>query len=139
MVYDAVKSNISVSKAINLSLRKFIFVFIGAILYVLIVLIRSIALIIPGIFFLVMYAFYSYAILLDNEKIISSFKKSWRIVTGNWWKIFGLILIFLIPLVAIILATNIAIATHPEIVLVLDFTGLLLSTSMLSVFTIAYI
>ena len=36
MVYDAVKSNVSISEAINLSLRKFVFIFIATILYFLI-------------------------------------------------------------------------------------------------------
>lgn len=139
MVYDAVKSNVSISEAVNLSARKFVFIFIALILYSLIVLMGFIALIIPGIFLSIKFVFVTYFILLNNEKIIDSFKKSWQITKGNWWRIFGLYLIFLIPITVLSgIAMSVALVSIPA-ALFIDFVALLLSGWLISAFTIAYI
>ncbi len=139
MVYDAVKGNVSISEAVNLSLRKFVFIFIATILYSLIGIIGLIALIVPGIFLLNKFAFYNYAILLDNTKIIDSFEKSWRIVTGNWWGVFWIHLIFLILIMILSTIASIIAPASVQVALFLDFTSILLSGWLMSVFTIAYI
>lgn len=140
MVYDAVVNNsVSFSEAISLSVRKFIFALIVFILYYLVVTFGFIALIIPGIFLIVKFAFVAYFILLSNEKIIDSFRKSWQITKGNWWEVFGLNLMFIIPVVILSIIANIIAIISVPIALVLDFVSLLLSGWFLSVFTIAYI
>lgn len=140
MVYDAVKSNVSLSEAINLSARKFIFILIASILWCLIVGIGLVALIIPGIFLSIKFIFIGYAILLDDEKIINSFRKSWQITKGNWWRAFGLLLIFIIPIV-ILSAIAIVVGTMGAVqaALVIDFVAMLLVSWSVSAFTIAYI
>jgi uncharacterized membrane protein YhdT len=142
MVYDIVKNNkVSLSETISLLARKFIFVFIAYILYSLILILGLIALIIPGIFFSVKFVFVIYLILLNNEKIIDSFKKSWQITKGHWWGIFGLFAIFMIPIsILSIVARIIAIPMGAiQTALILDFISLLLSGWAISAFTIAYI
>lgn len=81
--YDAIKGNISISEAIKLSLKKFIFVIIASIIYLIIGTIGLILLVIPGIFLLNKFIFVTYPILLNNGKIIDSFKESWSITKGN--------------------------------------------------------
>ena len=140
MVYDAViKNNVSVSDAINLSLRKFVFIFIATILYLLIGGIGLIVLIIPGIFLMTKLFFFDCAILLDNKGIISSFEKSWQITKGNWWEVFGFQLIFLIPIIILSLTASAIAPNSVQIALVLDFVWLLLWSWLISAFTIAYI
>ncbi len=139
MVYDAVKGNVSISEAVSLSLRKLVFIFIATILYSLIVTIGLIALIVPGIFLLNKFAFYNYAILLDNTKIIDSFEKSWRIVTGNWWGVFGIHLIFLILIMILSTIASIIAPVSVQVAIILDFISILLLGWLMSVFTIAYI
>jgi hypothetical protein len=57
-------------------------------------------LIILGVYFLFSFP----CIIIENLAIVKSLKKSWRLVKGNWWKIFGrmtfisiLIALFVIP------------------------------------------
>jgi hypothetical protein len=160
IVYDAVvNNNVSLSEAINLTARRFIFVFIASILYLLIIFVHGfiigfitttipeifffilIALITSGIFLSIKFIFITYFILLNNEKIIDSFKKSWQITKGNWWRILGLLLIFLIPIMILsITASVIAVVIDAvQIALILDFIWLLLMGWLISTFTIAYI
>jgi hypothetical protein len=139
MVYDATKSNVLFSEAVSLSARRFIFVFIATILYSLIVIVGIIALIIPGVFLSIKFAFITYFILLNNEKIIDSFKKSWQITEGNWWEVFGLLLIFMIPIMILsMIASGVALISIP-ITLAIDFAAVLLSGWLVSTLTIAYI
>lgn len=141
LIYDVIKNNeASLSQAILLSLKRFPFVFIGGILYFLIFGIGFIALIIPGIFLFIKFLFYSYLILLNNEKIINSFKRSWQITKGNWWKIFILFLIFTLPAMILSTITGIIATFSIFIALAIDFIYLLLLGSLsVSIFTITYI
>lgn len=139
MVYDAVKNNISIPKAINLSAKKFIFILIASILYFLILLIGFVALIIPGIFLWIKFIFVTYFILLNNEKIINSFRKSWQITKGSWWRILGLSLMLLIPIITLSIVVRTIALDSIQTALSLHFLGSLLSGWMLSALTIAYI
>ncbi len=140
MVYDVSgNNNVSLPTAINLSVKKVVPALIASALYLLILMFGLIALIIPGIFLMIKFAFVTYLILLNNEKILDSFKKSWQITTGNWWGVFGISVIYLIP-VSVLSFTAIEIAAlDVQIALVLDFISGLLYGWMISVLTIAYI
>ncbi len=50
------------------------------------------------IFLIIKLYFFIEAILIDNEGIIGSLKTSWEVTKGNWWRIFGIMLIFAIPI-----------------------------------------
>ena len=139
MIYDAVKGNVSISKSINLSIRKIIFVFIAHILFYIIIGLGYIVLIIPGIFLAIKLWFFDYAILLDNKSIISSFEKSWQITEGNWWRVFGLCLIFLISTMVLVwIAIHVVPISITMILSIIFVTGLLQGW-FLSTFTITYI
>lgn len=49
----------------------------------------TLLLIIPGIIFMVYWAFSYYALITDGKDIMTSMKHSKRVVTGRWWKVFG--------------------------------------------------
>lgn len=74
------------------TLKKFPVVIAAATLVLFIVFPASI-LLIPGVYIGIRLMFFSYAILIDNEGVIDSLKKSWSIVKGNWWRTFVLLVI----------------------------------------------
>jgi len=94
MVYDATQEKVSLSEGVKTASIKFLPVLGATILSGLIVGLGTIALVIPGIFLATKLIYFQEAILIDNEGVISSLKKSWRIVKGNWWRTFGLVFIF---------------------------------------------
>jgi len=68
----------------------------------------SFLLIIPGIIVGVYLAFSSFAFIIEGEKGINALKRSWDLVNGNWWKVFGRIILLNI-IIGVIYATLILI------------------------------
>ncbi len=60
--------------------------FLGYILYGIIVLLGLIALIIPGIFLGVALYLFLYAIVLERVSAGQGLTRSWELVKGNWWR-----------------------------------------------------
>jgi len=54
-----------------------------------VVILSTIFLIIPGIIVGTYLTFYSYVFIIEGEKGINALKRSWALVKGNWWKVFG--------------------------------------------------
>ncbi len=65
-------------------LRKYIFLVIITVLYMLACSVGFVLLIIPGIFLLIKFYFCTYPLLFEDNDIRNSFKKSWEITKGNW-------------------------------------------------------
>lgn len=63
------------------------------------------ALIIPGIIFSVYWAFSYFFVIDEDEDVVNSIKKSYRLVKGNWWGVLGRIL--LLSLIVFILSSAI--------------------------------
>lgn len=93
MVYGA-KIKKSFFESAKIAFFKYPALLISGIIYFFIVGFGFLALIIPGIFLFVKFLYYQYAILLDNEGIINSLKKSWKITDGNWFSTFLIMLFF---------------------------------------------
>jgi len=49
----------------------------------------SIFLIIPGIIVGIYLSFCSYVFIVEKEQGMNALKRSWALVKGNWWKVFG--------------------------------------------------
>lgn len=63
-------------------------------------------LIIPGIIFLIWFAFAAYVFVLEGEKGMSALLRSRQYVRGHWWQVFGRQLLFaLAAIVAMVLIT----------------------------------
>jgi hypothetical protein len=81
------------------------FQLIGAsLLYGLIVAVGFVFLIIPGIIFLVRFAFMPEAIVLEQRGVFDSLGRSWALVSGSFWRVLGYglviyIIVFFIELV----------------------------------------
>jgi hypothetical protein len=50
-------------------------------------------LIIPGIYIGVRLAFVSQAVVLERRGATDSLSRSWNLVAGNWWRVFGIVLV----------------------------------------------
>lgn len=53
------------------------------------IILSSLFFIIPGIIVGTYLTFYSYVFIIEGEKGMSALKRSWALVKGNWWKVFG--------------------------------------------------
>jgi len=94
MAFDSIEGKPELSEAVALSVRKLIPLIVMYILYVLIVVFGSILLIIPGIFLSIRLFYSQYFILFENKGVIESFRSSWQIIKGNWWRTLALLLIW---------------------------------------------
>lgn len=77
---------------LKFAFRKYLPMLAVFFIYYMIVLAGSLLLIIPGIFFLVRLILCDYGIMLEDEGIGGSIKRSWNITKGNWWRLFILML-----------------------------------------------
>jgi len=57
------------------------------------VILASLFLVIPGIIVAIYLAVYSYVFVIEGEKGINALRRSWNLVKGNWWKVFGRLLL----------------------------------------------
>lgn len=81
-----------------LALRpKWLFLFLTTFLYILALIAGFCFLIIPGIIFIVRLGAYDYTVMFENAGIIDSFKKSWALTQGSFWRILTVILILYLP------------------------------------------
>jgi hypothetical protein len=53
----------------------------------------GLACILPGIFLYVMWSLAPAALMLERGGVIDSMRRSWRLVRGSWWRIFGILLL----------------------------------------------
>lgn len=75
------------------SFGKFIKLVIASIIFGAIVCGGLILLVIPGIYFLIRFGFFIYAILDRDAGIIDSLKQSWAMTAGHGWPLLGLMII----------------------------------------------
>jgi hypothetical protein len=73
-----------------------------SVLYTLIVLGGSLLLLVPGIWLYVLYSLASVALVLEGAKITESLGRSSTLLSGAWWRTFGLLLVA--NIIAVILA-----------------------------------
>jgi hypothetical protein len=95
------QQRVSLIDSLKLARKKLLITFAAFIIVTIIVILTSFAFIIPGIYFFIMFVFYSPAIVIDNTGVFPSMKQSIQLVHKNWFRTFTL---FLIPfLVSVVL------------------------------------
>ena len=94
MVYDGRKGKASLKGAAQLVASKYVTLFVGTVIYGVVLIIGLIARVIPGIYIGIKWVFYEYAILFEKDGARSSLRRSWEMTKGNWWALFALMLIF---------------------------------------------
>ena len=65
-------------------------VVIGAIVFVLLVLVGSVLFLIPGLFLLVSLWFFDVAVAVEGDDFVTAFERSWGLTRGNRLQLFGL-------------------------------------------------
>lgn len=63
------------------------------VLVTLIVAVASVFLIIPGIWLWALLSLAAPALILERGRVGESMKRSWRLVSGTWWRVFGILLL----------------------------------------------
>jgi hypothetical protein len=101
-------------------IRKAIPVFVAAVLYTLAVSIGFLLLVIPGLILMVTMLFFQVLIVVDDEGIIASLKRSHNLVWGNYWRTTAVILvpffiIYALIMVVAIIAGSIGALSTPEV------------------------
>ncbi|MEN9626479.1 MAG: hypothetical protein RL557_807 [archaeon] len=66
-------------------------------------------LIIPGIIFGVYWLLSSYVLLYEKKDILTSLKRSKEIIKGNWWRVFGYLILILIILVLVSVIVSVVV------------------------------
>lgn len=118
------------------SAKPFFFRYIGlSIVSSLLILLGFLLFIIPGIIVAVWFTFVYFILVLDGKSIIESLKTSKSLVKGNWWGIFGRLIV--VGLVAIIAYTFLGFVTAwlPAIV---GLAWTLLISAFIAPFTMIY-
>ncbi len=136
IVYDATRGEASLSGGAGVAGRKYPVFLVASILVGLIGGLGTIALIIPGIFLGIKLIYYDCAILIEDAGIIGSLKRSWQVVRGNWWRTFGLHLIFTLPISLLYLVAEIVPTPGAQII---DFVAALGLGWFYAAFTIAFL
>ena len=129
---------ISIPQALIAVAKKLPYIILAMILYFVIIGLGMIALIIPGIYLAVKYYFYSYNILLGNQGIKGSFKKSGEIIKGNMLKLFSLIVLLIFVILASTHLINIAEIESLIINLIFSFILFLMNGISAVIFTVFY-
>jgi hypothetical protein len=84
-------------------IKKVIPVFIAAILYTLAISVGFMLLVIPGLILMVTLLFFQVLIVVDDEGMVASLKRSHNLVWGNYWRTTAVILIPFIIMYALIM------------------------------------
>lgn len=71
-------------------------------------------LIIPGIYALVRFAFVSQAVVVERRSVFGAFGRSWQLVAGSWWRVFGIATLLYLLAVAFLGAAWYAIALNAD-------------------------
>jgi len=94
--------------ALIVGIRKTFPVFIAAILYSLAISVGFVLLVIPGLILMVTLLFFQILIVVDDEGIIASLKKSHTLVWGNYWRTSAVILVPFFIIYALIMVVAFA-------------------------------
>ncbi|MDD4894939.1 MAG: hypothetical protein PHW54_06490 [Candidatus Omnitrophica bacterium] len=136
-IYESKEARPVWTELSKFAIRKYALLFITYILFYIATLIGLILLIIPGFFLLIKLIFVDCGILIENDGVIGSFKRSWAITKGNWWRLFILTVICYLPVFAILALGNFLPKTTQSIL------SLLLNSFVFvwlqSVFTLVYL
>lgn len=70
--------------------------FLTYVIYVVLIILLFLLLIIPGIIFMVYWYLFAYVVLDQHLSGMAALKKSKEMISGNWWKTFGIFVIAVI-------------------------------------------
>lgn len=98
-IYDSREKKPSWGELSKFVLSKYLLLLVTYIVYCVSAFIGIVLVIIPGIFLLIKLIMCDCGIILENDGVIASLKRSWRITKGNWWRLFALLLVIYLPVI----------------------------------------
>ncbi len=78
--------SVSIGASLVVGLKRLLPLIVATILYLLVVSLGMVLLIIPGLILMLTLMFFSVAMVLDDEGMVSSLNRSHKLVWGNWWR-----------------------------------------------------
>lgn len=94
----------------NVAIKAFLPFVLASLLYGLGIVVGAIVLIVPGIFILVAFGFYSMFLVLEGRGPIKALEASFRLVEGQWWYAFGALLLILVVAVTLVVLCVLPVA-----------------------------
>ena len=101
---------VSIGAALTAGLKRLLPMLIAAILYMIVVSLGMVLLIIPGMIVMLTLMFFSVAMVLDEEGIISSLSRSHKLVWGNWWRTATVLTVPLVIVFVMMMAVSLLMA-----------------------------
>ena len=103
---------LSLLDSLKIGIKKLVPIIVASLLYVLAIFGGMILLIIPGFILMLTLLFYMPLIASEDEGILSSLKRSHRLVWGNWWRTTSVFVVpgFIIIAVLLLMVSIIGIA-----------------------------
>jgi hypothetical protein len=106
------------------------YLFLGGLLYVIIVTLSAILLIIPGVYFGNALVLFSQSIVIEEKGPWSALKRSKLLTKGSWWRCFGIIFLAIVFMVII--------STLPRMVIGI-FVGLIFNPNFIATIIDAFL
>jgi membrane-anchored glycerophosphoryl diester phosphodiesterase (GDPDase) len=91
----------SITDSISFVLKKYIIFLFAYVLSTFLVIGGLVLFVIPGIYLYFRLIFFPFAIIIDNESVMGSLKRSWRITRGNTLKLFLIWLVIVLLMVGV--------------------------------------
>ena len=80
----------------SIGVATFVRLIIVALVQAVVLVFGFILLVIPGIYLLVRFAFLSQTVVLEQAGVGRAFSRSWHLVGGSWWRVFGIGLLVIV-------------------------------------------
>ena len=118
-IYGNIARNepVSIGASLMVGLKRLLPMIVAFILYMLVVSLGMVLLVIPGLILMLTLMFFSVAMVLDDQGMISSLRRSHRLVWGNWWRTATVLTVPMVILIVVMMGMG----------FVLGFLGALLS------------
>ncbi len=101
---------VSIGGSLMVGLKRLLPMLIAAILYMLVVSLGMVLLIIPGLILMLTLMFFSVAMVLYDEGMISSLSRSHRLVWGNWWRTATVLTVPLVVVFVVMMGVSLLMA-----------------------------
>ncbi|VTT88244.1 unknown [Halorubrum sp. DM2] len=88
---------------------------VGGLAFSALLMVGTLLLVIPGIVVYVSLLFMTVFVAVEDENFVAAMRDSWRLTRGNWLRLFGLLLVVIVPFTVVIsvLSAGLAIAFGP--------------------------
>ncbi len=101
---------VRVGASLMVGVKRLLPMLVAAILYMLVVSLGMVLLIVPGLILMLTLMFFSVAMVLDDESMVSSLNRSHKLVWGNWWRTATVLTVPLVIVLVVLLAVGLLMA-----------------------------